>query len=113
MTASTRWRERRGRGRVSVIAVLISVGWLGPTIAMSPPVSAATAQVLKTMQFNLCGAQCYGGSLSIADSVVNDIRSSGAQLITLNEVCIEQYNRITTNTGFQATFTIQVAIVPT
>ncbi len=50
---------------------------------MSPPVSAATAQVLKTMQLNLCGAQCYGGSLSIADSVVNDIRSSGAQLSTL------------------------------
>jgi hypothetical protein len=65
----------------------------------APP--AAAAGPVRVMQFNMCGAMCNHGAVDKAgagNDVVEDVRArvAGFQpaVLTLNEVCVAQFNRL-------------------
>ncbi|MDQ1498113.1 MAG: hypothetical protein QOI86_1453 [Actinomycetota bacterium] len=62
---------------------------------------AAAAGPVRVMQFNMCGAMCNHGAVDKAgagNDVVDDVRGrvTGFQpaVLTLNEVCVAQFNRL-------------------
>jgi endonuclease/exonuclease/phosphatase family metal-dependent hydrolase len=68
-----------------------------PLLTTAAPAQAASVSQ-KYFHFNMCGNKCRGGNLDVADDVVNSVNGSSPQpfVLTLNEVCRNQYDRIYT-----------------
>lgn len=67
----------------------------GMAVPLAGPVPAYAASVVHTyLQFNMCGNACNSGGLDVANDVVASVNSRSPFVVTLNEVCRNQYSHI-------------------
>jgi endonuclease/exonuclease/phosphatase family metal-dependent hydrolase len=77
--------------RTASIPALASVAAAG-----SPAVASAQATAYNQtyLQFNMCGNVCNNGGTAVADDVIRSVNGRNPFIVTLNEVCSAQFNRI-------------------
>lgn len=66
-------------------------------IVIAPATPASATNYTQTyMQFNMCGNVCNNGGLTVAMDIENSVNNRSPQpfVITLNEVCENQYNKL-------------------
>lgn len=105
MGTSSRWPVRRKRRR-RLLGVAVALTALTVSAQLLSPAEANAAdQYLKMIQFNACGSACYLGSITAAGDITNSIRSHGARIVTLNEMCLNQEDQIEIDAGLYGIFT--------
>jgi endonuclease/exonuclease/phosphatase family metal-dependent hydrolase len=75
---------------VAIVAVAIAV--IG-TLAFDG--ARATTDRQTYLQFNICGNACVSGALGVVENLADTIRRRRPAAVTLNEVCENQYDRLT------------------
>jgi endonuclease/exonuclease/phosphatase family metal-dependent hydrolase len=84
-----------GTGPIVALA-LISVAAVLAIVAVLAPSGAAHGS-RSYLQFNLCGHACSGGELAVATDLANTIEERMPFVVTLNEVCENQYDQLRTD----------------
>ena len=90
-------RTRRSRTITLATAALLLAAAIAFTTGAEP---AAAAGPVRVMDFNICGSICnHGvidkpGATDIVDEVRNRVRHFKPHILTLNEVCIAQFQRL-------------------
>jgi endonuclease/exonuclease/phosphatase family metal-dependent hydrolase len=81
---------RRGRTRLLVLVAPLLAALFAPVKAAD-----ATSATLTFLQFNMCGNAC-GTQMAVVAELENSINSRSPQpfVVTLNEVCRSQYNKL-------------------
>jgi endonuclease/exonuclease/phosphatase family metal-dependent hydrolase len=67
--------------------------WLEEPPGDEPPAGEVR---LKLLQFNMCGSKCNRGRLGIVDALTRSIVERGADLVLLNEACLNQVESLNT-----------------
>jgi endonuclease/exonuclease/phosphatase family metal-dependent hydrolase len=77
--------------RILVVALTAIAG----SVAFATAAQAASVP-LTFFQFNMCGHSCNDGNLNVSNDVINSVNNRNPQpfVVTLNEVCRNQYNNI-------------------
>ena len=94
-------RTLRGHATVATGAALL----LAVTALTICAGQAAAAGPVRVMQFNICGAQCNHGMIGkagggdIVDDVLHRIATGRPDIVTLNEVCQGQFDRLKSALG--------------
>ena len=88
--------RRTPRCRTTLAAALLLAG----AVFMVEAEPAAAAGTVRVMDFNICGSICNNGvidkpgALDIVEDVRNRVVRFKPHILTLNEVCIAQFNRL-------------------
>lgn len=81
------------------LAVLGILSVASQLVTAATPANAVSDQLLRMIQFNVCGNICYGGDIEAGTVVGNEIVSWDARIVTLNEICRNQFDRVLADTG--------------
>lgn len=79
----------KARALMAVVAAVLT-----PVLGPAPPAAAAVVRDLKVLQFNIAGGAKNAGSMTVADYVVGRVLAEQPDVISLNEVCDDQYQHI-------------------
>lgn len=96
--------------RSKVLRRMASLLTLGIVTAAGSLIVAAPARAASVshtyFHFNMCGNKCNAGGLNVANDVINSIYNRNPQpfVVTLNEVCGNQYNHMYYSTQLGAYF---------